>query len=73
VFSALNVSKSAHASFTLDSHKFFSKYRFVLSGPEHQGGENSDRFMCQVYNKVVLDVSVWEPLLKNSTGLAFCL
>ncbi|KAK7712734.1 hypothetical protein SLS57_007688 [Botryosphaeria dothidea] len=44
---ALNSSKSAYASFALDSSKFFSHYKFVPTARNSDG-----RFTCRIYNKV---------------------
>ena len=50
---ALNSSKSAYASFTLDSQVFFSKYHFTSSHPNQTRPTGLDgRFTCQLYNKV---------------------
>lgn len=45
---ALNLSKTAYASFALDSRAFFIEYDF--NGNSQVGG--GDRFTCQLYNRV---------------------
>jgi cell cycle checkpoint control protein RAD9A len=46
ILSALNPSKSGHASFTLDQN-FFSSYEF-----EPDSGRSDGRFTCAIANKV---------------------
>lgn len=48
VLSALNSSRSAYASFTLDKGAFFEKYTYGLTSESTEEG----RFTCQLYNKV---------------------
>lgn len=51
---ALNSSKSAYASFSLDSRVFFSTYHFMISSHSNHARSTSldGRFTCQLYNKV---------------------
>ena len=54
VFSALNSSKTAHASFTLDTARFCSKYHFVSqqAQPLRDALDDNGRFTCNIFNKV---------------------
>ncbi|KAI0166187.1 Rad9-domain-containing protein [Xylariaceae sp. FL1272] len=47
VLTALNMSKSAYASFTFATNRFFSKYHYAGSG------QNRDRFFCVLYNRAL--------------------
>ncbi|CAK3827262.1 related to rad9 [Lecanosticta acicola] len=49
---ALNLSRTAYASYALDSRAFFIEYDF--HGPSQAGG--GDRFTCQLYNKALQSV-----------------
>ncbi|EEQ91998.2 DNA repair protein rad9 [Blastomyces dermatitidis ER-3] len=58
-FSALNLTKSAYASFKFDASTFFSQYMFVGSGRIASGsGRRSaaDKLTCQLYIKTLLSV-----------------
>lgn len=48
LLSALNSSRSAYASFTLEKSAFFEKYTYGLRSESEEEG----RFTCQLYNKV---------------------
>jgi len=48
---ALNSSKSAYASITLASNKFFEKYYFTPIRERGQSIEES-KFACKIHNKV---------------------
>ncbi|KAL8635037.1 MAG: hypothetical protein Q9228_007432, partial [Teloschistes exilis] len=52
ILSALNSSRSAYASFTLDKSAFFEKYTYGLTSESEEEG----RFTCQLYNKALLSV-----------------
>jgi cell cycle checkpoint control protein RAD9A len=56
VLTALNSSKSAYASFSLDATVFFEKYNFNPSTAKGRQSLDDDeaRFTCQLYNKVRL-------------------
>ncbi|KAI1809140.1 Rad9-domain-containing protein [Poronia punctata] len=54
VFTAINISKSAYASITFATNRFFSKY--------HYAGHNSDKFFCKLYNRALMS------LFRNRTG-----
>ncbi|CAD6579613.1 MAG: hypothetical protein ASARMPRED_009203 [Alectoria sarmentosa] len=58
VLTALNSSKSAYASFSLDKTVFFEKYIFnVTQAKDQQSTEDAGaRFTCQLYNKALLSV-----------------
>lgn len=45
---ALNLSRTAYASFALDARSFFSNYEFKGTGY----GKGGERFTCQLLNKV---------------------
>jgi hypothetical protein len=49
---ALNLSKTAYASFALDAQSFFITYTFNASSPSSSG----DRFTCQLYNRALQSV-----------------
>ena len=51
---ALNSSKSAYASFSLDRINFFDKYDFnpALAKGRETPEDAEARFTCQLYNKV---------------------
>ncbi|MCJ1304496.1 hypothetical protein MMC08_007308, partial [Hypocenomyce scalaris] len=53
ILTALNSSKSAYASFALESSVFFEKYEFSASPSRGQrsGSDGEGRFTCQIYNK----------------------
>ncbi|KAK5169586.1 uncharacterized protein LTR77_005563 [Saxophila tyrrhenica] len=51
-FTALNLSRTAYASFALDSRSFFINYEFQGSGAAKDG----DRFTCQILNKALQSV-----------------
>lgn len=55
VLTALNSSKSAYASFSLDRNVFFDKYNFspILVKDKHATDNIESRFTCQLYNKVM--------------------
>ncbi|OJD28936.1 dna repair protein rad9 [Diplodia corticola] len=62
---ALNSSKSAYASFALDSSAFFSSYKFAPATANVDG-----RFTCRVYNKALLSVfkgRIIDPRGKDTT------
>lgn len=54
VLTALNSSKSAYASFSLDKTTFFEEYDFgaARSQNQHAREDGEPRFTCQMYNKV---------------------
>ncbi|KAI4225694.1 MAG: hypothetical protein L6R36_003737 [Xanthoria steineri] len=54
--STLNSSKSAYASFALDSNTFFQTYRYNDARLSDQSQEGPSRFTCQLYNKVLSSV-----------------
>jgi cell cycle checkpoint control protein RAD9A len=49
---ALNLSKTAYASFALDARSFFISYAFNANSPASSG----DRFTCQLYNRALQSV-----------------
>ncbi|KAI2631071.1 Rad9-domain-containing protein [Hypoxylon sp. NC1633] len=50
VFTTLNLSKSAYASFSFAANRFFSKYHF-------EGlAQNRDKFFCKLYNRALLSL-----------------
>jgi cell cycle checkpoint control protein RAD9A len=49
---ALNLSKTAYASFALDARSFFVSYAFNANSPSSSG----DRFTCQLYNRALQSV-----------------
>ncbi|KAJ9191157.1 hypothetical protein DTO027B5_6756 [Paecilomyces variotii] len=55
--SALNLSKTAYASFVLDADKFFEKFSFSIR-TNHPAARKtrSGRFSCQIYLKALLSV-----------------
>ena len=55
VLTALNSSKSAYASFSLDKNVFFEKYNFspILTRGKQATDDIESRFTCQLYNKVI--------------------
>ena len=53
ILTALNSTKSAYASFTLDANKFFSKYDY---NPARPGKATCDKFVFRIYNKALLSV-----------------
>ncbi|CAJ2506762.1 Uu.00g079480.m01.CDS01 [Anthostomella pinea] len=56
VFTAINLSKSAYASFAFASHRFFSKYQY-------EGiAQHRDKFFCKLYNRALLS------LFRNRSG-----
>ncbi|OJD20211.1 hypothetical protein ACJ73_08455 [Blastomyces percursus] len=57
-FSALNLTKSAYASFKFDASTFFSQYMFVGSRRIASGSGRSatDKLTCQLYIKALLSV-----------------
>lgn len=55
ILTALNSSKSAYASFTLDRRDFFENYSYSQGGNIHSN-DDQNRFTCQVYNKALLSV-----------------
>lgn len=61
VLSALNSSKSTHASFTLDGQRFFAKYRY---SPNNASAGDQNQFNCQIYNKVRQAPCVRPPKLR---------
>ncbi|KAI9758896.1 MAG: hypothetical protein M1835_000504 [Candelina submexicana] len=56
ILAALNPSKSAHASFTLETAKFCNEYHFVPSQFNGQSPSDNERFTCKLYNKALLAV-----------------
>ncbi|KAF6233759.1 hypothetical protein HO173_007971 [Letharia columbiana] len=58
ILTALNSSKSAYASFSLDKTVFFEKYNFNASQAKSQQSteDTGARFTCQLYNKALLSV-----------------
>ena len=54
ILTALNSSKSAYASFSLDRNVFFEKYNFnpILTKGKNATDNTESRFTCQLYNKV---------------------
>lgn len=58
VLTALNSSKSAYASFSLDKSVFFEKYNFNAAQAKSQQStkDAAARFTCQLYNKALLSV-----------------
>ena len=54
VLTALNSSKSAYASFSLDRNVFFDEYNFspIIIKDKHATDNVESRFTCQLYNKV---------------------
>jgi cell cycle checkpoint control protein RAD9A len=68
---ALNSSKSAYASFSLDSRVFFSKYHFEISSPSNHARSTSlnGRFTCQLYNKVRSQYLIGDHRLMPSEAL----
>ncbi|KAK0508589.1 hypothetical protein JMJ35_008865 [Cladonia borealis] len=58
VLTALNSSKSAYASFSLDRNVFFEKYSFspILTKGQNATDITESRFTCQLYNKALLSV-----------------
>ncbi|OCK79277.1 hypothetical protein K432DRAFT_330472 [Lepidopterella palustris CBS 459.81] len=61
VFTALNSSNSAYASFSLDGKKFFSQYECLPSN-----GGTEGRFTCGIYSKALL--SVFKGRLDDARG-----
>ncbi|KAI0480945.1 Rad9-domain-containing protein [Xylariaceae sp. FL0804] len=59
VFSAINLSKSAYASFTFTSNRFFSHYQY------DGAGQHRDKFFCRLYNRALL------PLFRSRAGDPF--
>ncbi|KAL9025332.1 MAG: hypothetical protein Q9196_005823 [Gyalolechia fulgens] len=53
---ALNSSKSAYASFTLDRRDFFESYSYSRKRSIHSNEDHESRFTCQLYNKALLSV-----------------
>lgn len=51
-FTALNSSRTAYASFSLDAKQFFIDYDFDVNNAASAG----DRFTCQLYNKALQSV-----------------
>ncbi|KAI1378399.1 Rad9-domain-containing protein [Hypoxylon crocopeplum] len=50
VFTTLNLSKSAYASFSFAANRFFSKYHF-------EGvAQNREKFFCKLYNRALLSL-----------------
>ncbi|KAI9750931.1 MAG: ribosomal protein S14, S11 [Chaenotheca gracillima] len=56
LFTTLNLSKSAYASFAFDSAQFFSKYDFVPPVGQAKDRDASARFSFSIYNKALLSV-----------------
>ena len=61
--STLNSSKSAYASFALDSDTFFETYRYNDARLSDQSQEGPSRFTCQLYNKVDSQACIQAPML----------
>lgn len=64
ILTALNSSKTAHASWRLDSNLFFEKYHYSVQSKLGRRKDEEASFTCQLSNKVAL-------VIQNSTDLIF--
>lgn len=69
---ALNSSRTAYASFSLDPRTFFINYNFDVRNPPGK----SDRFTCQLYNRVSLHLpchgETWKSAIDSGLGASIC-
>ena len=62
VLTALNSSKSAYASFSVEKNIFFEKYHLnnLQARSQQSRDDNEAHFTCQLYNKVLLTPQSYE-------------
>ncbi|KAI9740718.1 MAG: hypothetical protein M1818_004683 [Claussenomyces sp. TS43310] len=72
LFSALNSTHSAYASFSFAANKFFSKYSYA---PPRANGVTKEKFSCKIYNKALIAVFKGrngDPSRDRDTGIEKC-